>query len=217
MIREDSVPDDQSHSVDDRVARLDESIERLTSDVASLKLELATLTSALRELRAERSGRRTAASDAPPPVEPPVKPSLAPAAVVVLLATAVLSWRLIAVPPVSQISAPPVAAVAAQLLPPPLPDQPAPWRPSTEPPITPLVKPTIYKGTLSVNADRPGATVFVNRQNVGVAPVRIRNLRAGAHLVWIERDGYRRWTRVVTVPAERVTRVSADLEPAGPH
>ena len=64
-----------------------------------------------------------------------------------------------------------------------------------------------------MNADRPGAEVFVNRKRVGIAPVRVRNLRAGSHLVWVERDGYRRWTRVVTVPAARVTRVSADLEP----
>ena len=37
----------------------------------------------------------------------------------------------------------------------------------------------------------------------------LENLRAGSHLIWIERDGYRRWTRVVQVPADRVTRVSA--------
>jgi hypothetical protein len=86
-------------------------------------------------------------------------------------------------------------------------------RQSTEPPLTPLVEPTIYRGTLTVVADHPDADVFVNRRPVGKAPVRLRNLRAGAHLVWVEHDGYRRWTRVVTVPAERVTRVSADLEP----
>ena len=71
----------------------------------------------------------------------------------------------------------------------------------------------IYRGTLTIGSDRPGAHVFVNRQPVGIAPVRVRNLRAGSHLVWVEREGYRRWTRVVTVPAERVTRVEADLEP----
>jgi hypothetical protein len=64
-----------------------------------------------------------------------------------------------------------------------------------------------------VGADQPGAIVFVNRENVGIAPVRVKNLRAGAHLVWVESEGYRRWTRVVTVPAEKVTRVSAALEP----
>ena len=214
MIGEDPVHDDQSNLLGSRVGRLDESVERLTAEVASLKFELATMSSALRELQAA-SGRQVPAVEALDPV-PPSKPSFAPAAVVVLLATSLLSWQLITTPRAGS-AAPPIPNVAAQSLPSLLPDQPSPLRSSTEPPLTPLVTPTIYKGTLSVNADRPGATVFVNRKNVGVAPVRIRNLRAGAHLVWIERDGYRRWTRVITVPAERVTRVSADLEPVGPQ
>jgi len=215
MIREDPVHDDQSNSLGSQVGRLDESVERLTSEVASLKLELATISSALRELRSEQSGRRVLPSETAIPIEPASKPSLRPAAVVVLMATGLLTWQLIATP--MRTVFPPVTTTASQSLPSTLPDQPSPFPPSTEPPITPLVTPTIYKGTLSVNADRPGATVFVNRENVGPAPVRIRNLRAGAHLVWIERDGYRRWTRVITVPAKRVTRVSADLEPVGPQ
>jgi hypothetical protein len=211
------VHDDQSNSLGSHVGRLDESVERLTSEVASLKLELATISSALRELRAEQSGRQVPPVETPISIEPPSKPSLAPAAVVVLAATGLLTWQLIATPGPVRTVVPPVTTFASQSLPSTLPDQPSPFPPSTEPPITPLVTPTIYKGTLTVNADRPGATVFVNRQNMGQAPVRIRNLRAGAHLVWIERDGYRRWTRVITVPAERVTRVSADLEPVGPQ
>lgn len=209
--------DDRSNTLDSRIGQLDESVERLTAEVSSLKLEVATLTSALRELRAEQSGRRVPEVEARMPVEPPAKPTLVPAAVVVLVATSLLSWQLIMTPSSDRMMAPPISAVAAQWLPSTLPNQPSAWPPSTESPITRLVRPIIYKGTLSVNADRTGATVFVNRQNVGQAPVRIRNLRAGAHLVWIERDGYRRWTRVITVPAERVTRVSADLEPVGPQ
>lgn len=202
----DSRPDDE------RLRRLDETVERLTSDVTSLKLEVATLISALRDSQFQYVRRIV---KPPQPVAPPSRASLAPAAVVVLIAAALLSWQLIYSPhagvpsavvnqapsiaqtiePVAHAAAPPVEA------------------PSTEPPITPLVRPTIYKGTLAVKSDQPGAIVFVNRQNVGVAPVRLRNLRAGAHLVWVEHDGYRRWTRVVTVPAERVTQVTVDLEP----
>jgi hypothetical protein len=74
--------------------------------------------------------------------------------------------------------------------------------------------PIVYRGSLSVAADQPAAEVFVNRKPVGLAPVRVNNLRAGSHLVWIESEGHRRWTRVITVPYERVTRVRADLEPA---
>jgi hypothetical protein len=59
----------------------------------------------------------------------------------------------------------------------------------------------------------PVGEVFINRQPAGRTPLRLQNLRAGSHLVWIERDGYRRWTRAVQVPADRVTNLSADLEP----
>ncbi|HEX6164635.1 MAG TPA: PEGA domain-containing protein [Vicinamibacterales bacterium] len=73
-----------------------------------------------------------------------------------------------------------------------------------------------YVGTLSIDAD-PGGEVFVNRQSAGRTPLRLTDLRAGSHLIWVEREGYRRWTRVVQVPANRVTRLSADLEPLAPR
>ena len=201
---------DQSDS-DPRSAAIDQTVERLTSEVSALKLELATLHSALRELQFQQTGLRGSIKPAP---EPPVRPTLAPAAIVVLLAAGLLTWQLISTPQAERTAqARPMQAAQPQR-------QPAANAPliigtasPTEPPVTPLVRPTIYRGTLSVNADRPGAIVFVNRKNVGKAPVRVRNLRAGAHLVWVEHEGYRRWTRVVTVPAERVTRVSADLQP----
>jgi len=69
-----------------------------------------------------------------------------------------------------------------------------------------------YVGTLSIDAE-PGGEVFVNRQSAGHTPLRLTSLRAGSHLIWVERDGYRRFTRVVQVPADRVTRLFADLEP----
>lgn len=192
--------------------RQDERAERLASEVTSLKLELATLVSAVRELQDQQPVRRRI----PIPVRAPTpRPTLIPAAVVVLLATGLLSWQLISTPPPERstarpahVPATPIAEAEA-----PIPAVQTAAAMETEPPVTPLVRPTIYKGTLSVNADRPGAAVYVNRRLVGTAPVRVRNLRAGAHLVWIERAGYRRWTRVITVPAARVTRVSADLEP----
>jgi hypothetical protein len=43
--------------------------------------------------------------------------------------------------------------------------------------------------------------------------MRLEDLRAGSHLIWIEREGYRRWTRVVAVAADRISRVSVSLEP----
>ena len=69
-----------------------------------------------------------------------------------------------------------------------------------------------YVGTLSIDAV-PGGDVFLDREPAGRTPRRLTNLRAGSHLVWIEREGYRRFTRVVQVPADQVTRLSAVLEP----
>jgi hypothetical protein len=69
-----------------------------------------------------------------------------------------------------------------------------------------------YVGTLTVDAE-PAGDVYLNRKNVGRTPVRLEDLRAGSHLIWIEREGYRRWTRVVPVAADRMSRVSATLDP----
>lgn len=211
---------DDARLLDQIALRTD--IDRLTTEVASLKLELATLVSAHRDSQRQQrpSGVRIPVAKARQ-VEPPVRPSVAPATVVVMLAVGLLSWQLIATPRIDRINAPSSRPAYAAPSTPAVPSSnprvelhtatPA----TTEPPVTPLVRPTIYTGTLSVRADAPGATVFVNRRNVGTAPVRVANLRAGAHLVWVESEGFRRWTRVVTVPAERVTRVTASLEPEG--
>ena len=69
-----------------------------------------------------------------------------------------------------------------------------------------------YVGTLSIDAS-PAGDVFLDRKLVGRTPMRLEGLRAGSHLIWIERDGFRRWTRVVPVAANRVSRVSAELDP----
>lgn len=193
-----------------RVGQLDATVERLTSEITSLKLELATLVTAVQEIQVHQLGRRVHAGARA--VETPAPaPSSVPAAAIVLIAVALLSWQLIVTPTrgerlplqasavskLSRASQSGLVALAAPV---------APVAPAA------LAAPVIYRGTLSVRADHP-AEVFVNRRHVGTAPVRIRNLRAGSHLVWIESEGHRRWTRVITVPAERVTQVSADLEP----
>ncbi len=80
-------------------------------------------------------------------------------------------------------------------------------------PVEPA-RPGAFVGTLAIDAT-PAGEVFIDRQAAGRTPLRAENLRAGSHLIWIERAGYHRWTRVVTVPADRVTRVRADLDPLG--
>jgi PEGA domain len=71
---------------------------------------------------------------------------------------------------------------------------------------------TTYVGTLSIDAE-PSGDVYVDRRKIGRTPQNVENLRAGSHLIWIEREGYRRYTSVVQVPANRVSRVSVALEP----
>lgn len=194
-------------------------LDRLRTEVASLKLELATLTSVIRELQHHQSGPRLslpAKALSPPDVR---RPSLVPAAVVVMMAAGLLSWQVMQGPRADRLHAlvAPAPAVATAK-----PDDRTAGGSAHAAPSPKIslpegenggLTPKVYKGALSVRADTPGAKVFVNRRNVGTAPVRVDNLRAGAHLVWVESDGYRRWSRVVTVPAETVTRVSADLEP----
>jgi hypothetical protein len=84
--------------------------------------------------------------------------------------------------------------------------------PRDPPAATVAHSPVTYVGTLSIDAD-PAGDVFIDRRTAGRTPLRLTNLKAGSHLVWIERDGYQRWTRVVQVPSDRVSRLWADLEP----
>jgi hypothetical protein len=85
------------------------------------------------------------------------------------------------------------------------PGTPAPARVAARSPVA-------YVGTLTIDAS-PDGEVFLNRKSVGRTPLRLDKLRAGSHLIWIERDGHRRWTRVVAVAADKVSRVTADLDP----
>ncbi|HYE87409.1 MAG TPA: PEGA domain-containing protein [Vicinamibacterales bacterium] len=207
----------ESTAHSDLSTQRDESVKRLASEVVALRAEIAALRGALHDIQSQQQTPVRGAASVRPRVEPPVRPSPAPAATVVLLAAGLLSWQLLSSPRLERAAQPQTHAAERTTNP------AASGRavhatnpvdvPATEPPVTPLVMPTVYRGTLAIAAAQPGARVFVNRREVGVAPVRVRNLKAGAHLVWIERDGYRRWTRVVTVPAERVTRVTAALEP----
>lgn len=199
-----------SNATDPRIQTgpLDATVERLTSEVAALTREVASLTRTIHDIQSQQLGRRlrsnaAVASDAS-------RPSNAPAIVIVAIAAVLLSWQVmmspLAVereperPPTLRGRVLPLSLAAAAM---PVEERRAVKR-----------RPIVYRGSLSVAADQPAAEVFINRKLVGVAPVRVNNLRAGSHLVWIESAGHRRWTRVVTVPYERVTRVKADLEPA---
>jgi hypothetical protein len=71
-----------------------------------------------------------------------------------------------------------------------------------------------YVGALTVNSEPTGSVVFVDRERVGETPLQLTRLRAGSHVVRIERAGYERWTTAVHVAADQQTRVTAKLQAA---
>ena len=71
---------------------------------------------------------------------------------------------------------------------------------------------TPYRGHLSIDSVPRGATVFINQRQVGVTPLDLPRQPTGSYAVWVQREGYRRWTAGVLVPSNRITRVTAKLE-----
>ena len=224
------------------IARIDQ-LERARDDsrsqVSALTSEVATLVRVVSDIRRQVS---RPIAPVTPPLPRPTRSRLgaapAIAGLVIGLGLGVVGWRYLsgdadftsAAPAALSPQALVAASAPAQVVPvtaeappteaptliapqapqaPPAPQAPkAPQAPQA--PQTP--KAPRFVGTLSIDAD-PGGDVFVNRERAGRTPLRLENLRAGSHLIWIERDGYRRFTRVVHVPSDRVTRLSAELEP----
>lgn len=89
---------------------------------------------------------------------------------------------------------------------------PARAAPRVAPPTPAAPRVVSYVGTLTIDSS-PEGEVFLNRSAVGRTPLRLEGLRAGSHLIWIQREGFRRWTRVVPVTADSISRVSATLDP----
>jgi hypothetical protein len=76
--------------------------------------------------------------------------------------------------------------------------------------------PTTFVGTLSIASVPSGATVSINGKAAGMTPLRLPRQRAGSMAVQIARDGFERWSAAVTVPADRLTEVTARLRPIRP-
>lgn len=203
-----------------RLDRAERLVERSMMNVTALKSELATLVSAVEDIK-----KRQSRLHAPvPSLERPGKRTSgmwAMLAAVALLTFALLGWGLMAIVSTDLPELGPIESEAAEPAAIPTPAgetvrAPATVRevatPDAAPPRLAPRTPTSYFGTLTVDAS-PAGEVFLNRETVGHTPLRLEKLRAGDHLIWIERDGYRRWTRVVAVAANRVSRVSATLDP----
>ena len=220
-----------------RLAQAQLSLDHAKSEIAVLQSNLATLVTAVEEIKT-RLSRRPEVAPAPPPVPRPPRAGLLKVVVVPLfcLAIGAAMWALAS--GMIDTSEPATSAEAsmAPLVPAPAAAVPTPAvelqtvvadvapfdsarksasvaqdKPGRVP-VERRARQGAYVGTLSIDA-APAGEVSIDRQVAGRTPLRAENLRAGSHLIWIEREGYKRWTGVVAVPADRVTRVSAKLEP----
>jgi len=204
-----------------RVDRLERALEDSKKQVSTLKSEVATLVRTLGDIKKPMSR-----SDATPSraTRSDIRTVAAAVGIVIGLGFGILTWMYLTTDADSTIAAPaPVSTQGLVADPTPAVRGPTvPEGPKTSAPIAPAAlkapkapqasEPPLYVGTLSIDSS-PGGQVFLDRQKAGITPLRLTNLRAGSHLIWIERDGYRRFTRVVQVPSDRVTRLSAELEP----
>lgn len=217
-----------------RLDQAERSLDRARAEIATLKSNLVTLVGAVDDIK-KRLGRRPEAVPAPAEPHVPQRRRVGRAAAMVLLVATVgvAIWGVASVVPIEMPEPPPVdsiqeqpreteSSVAPPVAPAPTADLPVPAVelqaatlvarvPRPAPPVVNR-EPTTYFGTLSIDAS-PAGEVFINRRSAGRTPVLAENLRAGSHLIWIEREGYRRWTRVVAVAADRVNRISANLDP----
>ena len=229
-------PSVSSNALLARVERLEQALDESKRQVATLTSEVATLVRAIGDIRKQSTRLQVTAGT--PVVRRYARPSLAASAIVAAVigfGGAILGWTYLAgdgdtsttasaatspvvadspsanTAPTANEPRPPASIALAALAAPAarVTEAPAPKAPRA-------AQSPKYVGTLSIDAE-PGGEVFLNRQKVGRTPLRLANLRAGSHLIWIEREGYRRWTRVVNVRADNVSRLSADLEPIVPR
>jgi hypothetical protein len=80
--------------------------------------------------------------------------------------------------------------------------------------VAPTEKAPAFVGRLRIESVPSGATVFVNQQRVGETPLLLDRLHTGSHVIWLDRDGYERWSTSVLVSAAIQAHVSAKLQPA---
>lgn len=217
-------PSQSSGALQARLDRLEHAVEKVSSQASVMRSQLATLVGAIDDIRKKQE--RADAALRRHPVAVAARPRSVAAVVGLFagVALGIFGWTIWSRDSIDAIGvvAEPVAAepLAAPVEPPPQPAialasvaAPLPVASVPVQPVAPArVAGTEYVGTLSIDA-APNGEVFIDRRPAGRTPLRVPNLRAGSHLVWIERDGYRRFTRVVQVPADQVSRVWADLEP----
>lgn len=212
-------PEQSSDELGKRVDRLEQLVERSLRELSSVRAEVATLVASVDDIT-KRETRAVANSPRP-------RVAFAVAGVLAGIAIGVSSWTAWSARPIDNSAAGsgPVAAVnlPVEVETPPVAGS---IRLASTAPASAATndlparaasrisqRQVAYVGTLSIDAAPGGGQVFINRRAAGSTPLRVDNLKAGSHLVWIERAGYRRWTQVVQVRSDRVSRVSASLQP----
>ena len=208
-----------------RLDLIEQTIDQTHRDLAQIRSEIATLVGAVEDMK-KRSARRTGPAPTTQPEKPWARATAATVGVMFGIMIGGLIWMQLggarplpvgAVPQEQQPAAtPPADSGPRPDAVPVTPEPPAPKPRDQQSAVTPAPaarpEPVSYVGTLSIEAV-PIGEVFLNRQDAGRTPLRLEKLRAGSHLIWIEREGYQRWTRVVEVRADQNTRLSAELEP----
>ena len=115
--------------------------------------------------------------------------------------------------PASDQPAPPPVSAPAEPEPaetPAPPPAPPPDRPA-EPEAAPTVEAPPMTGTLRIESDVPGTVVFIDRVNMGTAPVVRTDVPPGQHTVVLSPEGYEYISRVVNVVAGEDVTVSGDF------
>jgi hypothetical protein len=86
-------------------------------------------------------------------------------------------------------------------------------RRATPPPPSPVPPAdSRFAGMLVVDSRPSGARVYVDGKLAGTTPLSVAEIRAGEHVIRLERDGYRLWSSSVRVVAAEQNRVTASLE-----
>ena len=133
-------------------------------------------------------------------------------AVAVLVATAIALWLLARRPAEAPKGPPPAPrartspAPRATATPTPAPEARATPRPKAEP------RPEAAAPTLRVDADVPGANVFLDRKFLGTTPVETRDFQPGPHRLNVSAEGYEMYGESVELeagPNEVVVRFKA--------
>ena len=154
-----------------------------------------------------------AADTASAPPAPPATESAPPPAVVDVAPSSAAGFEAPLQPPVAP-PAPPERVDEA-----PAPADPPPPVEASAPaaPADPASAPPAPAGPGSVYVDTrpPGAVVLMDGERVGVTPLLVPDVAAGAHRLRLELPGYLPWTTDVTVAAEEELRVGASLQPDG--